>query len=291
MAKTLVKKSELATDRPIPWNIYDQDGALMFAKGVMIDPDAKARILNRGLLRDVNVEDGDTVTEQIKVAAARQTKEVRLPFSETGVRPGDAVHLVRDMGGTRLVSRLIGYLKNKSIIITIPADEQGSIFLKAGESVVVKVFSGKHILAFPCTVLAVITNPFPYIHLNYPAEVTGIVVRKSERANVRIIAAIEIGTEQASGIISDLSTGGLSLATRYRDIEVGSQVMINFKVELADCVYIMKPACMVKAIRAKNSDLLEGATVYGLQFFDLSAEDILILGQFVFQQQAEAKSS
>jgi len=291
MAKTLIKKSELATDRPISWNIYDQDGALMFTKGVTIDPDTKARILNRSLMRDVNVEDGELVAEHIKEAAAGQSKQVRLPFCDTGVRPGDAVHLVRDMGGTRLVSRLIGYLKSKSVIITIPADEKGSIYPKAGESIVVKVFSGKHIFSFPCTVLAVISNPFPYIHLNYPAEVTGIEVRKSERANVRIISAIDIGKEQASGIISDLSTGGLSLATRFRDIGVGSVVTINFKVELAGCVFILKPACTVKAIRAKNSDLLDGAIVYGLQFNDLSAEDIMVLGQFVSQQQVDMRNT
>ncbi len=291
MARTLIKKSEMATDRPIPWSIYDQDGALMFAKGVMIDPETKARILNRGLMRDVNVEDADAVTERIKGAADEQAKEVRLAFSETGVRPGDTVHLVRDLDGTRLTARLIGYLKSKSIIITVPADEQGSIYLKAGESVVVKVFSGKHILAFPCAVLAGATNPFPHLHLNYPPEVTGIVVRKSERANVRIIAAIEIGAEQASGIIADLSSGGLSLATRSRKFEIGSRMTINFRVELAGCAYIMKPACLVKAVRANNSDLLEGATIYGLQFCDLSAEDILILGQFVSQHRAETRNT
>jgi len=291
MAKTTIKSSELLTDQPIAWNIYDLDGTLMFAKGVAIDPETKTRILKRGLVREVDVENGDVVTEHIKGAAANLTKEVRLPFSETGVRPGDTVHLVRDIGGTRLLSRLIGYLKNKSIIITIPADEQGSIFLKVGESVVVKVFSGKHILVFPCTVLAVTTNPFTYIHLNYPAEVSGIVVRKSERAHVRIIAAIEIGAEQTSGIITDLSSGGVSIASRSSSIQVGTRVTVNFKVELANCSFIMKPQCIVRAIRSHHSDLLEGATVYGLQFCELSAEDTLILGQFVSQQQAEAKSA
>lgn len=287
MAKTLIKPRELPIGRPLPWNIYDQDGSLMFARGVAIDPETKARIFKPGLLRDVNLEEGELVTERIKVAADEQAKEVRLAFSETGVRPGDAVHLVRDLDGTRLTARLIGYLKSKSIIISVPADEQGSIYLKAGESVVVKVFSGKHVLAFPCTVLAGVTNPFPHLHLSYPAEVTGIVVRKSARANVRLIAAVETGREQASGIIADLSTGGASLATRFRGIEIGARIAINFRVELAGCHYIMKIACQVKAIRANNSDLLEGAMVYGLQFCDLLAEDILILGQVVSQHQAE----
>jgi hypothetical protein len=160
-----------------------------------------------------------------------------------------------------------------------------------GESIVVKVFSGKHILAFPCSVLTAVSNPFPYLHLSYPAEVTGVVVRKSERTLVRIIAAIEMGNEQFAGIIADLSTGGLSLATRSRNLEIGTRVTINFKIELAGCPYIMKPACLVKAIRGNNSDLLAGAMVFGLQFCDLSAEDILILGQFANQQQVEAKST
>lgn len=286
MAWTPVKQGELVAGVPLIWNIHDASGTLLATKGAILDAETAARLLKRNVVREVFAEASKLVAQQDEVAD--HAKEVRIPLADTAVRPGDTMHIDRNLDGTKVSALLIGYLKGKSIIITVPSDEQGSVYLKEGESIVAKVFSGKHVLAFPCTVLAVVTKPFPHIHINYPAEVTGIVVRKSGRANVRIIAAIETGREQLSGIIADLSTGGLSLATRSRNIEVGSTITLNFKIILAGCTYLMKLACRVKAVRHNHSEVLDGAIVYGLQFADLSAEDILILGQFVRQQQAEA---
>lgn len=295
MAWTTIKSSELLTDRPLEWNAYDSDGTLLFAKGVFIDTETKNRMLRRGVVRKVDSEMGRLLAAQGEstptATAAEQTKGVRIPLSDTAVRPGDTVHLDRSLDGSRITARLIGYLKGKSIIVTIPADGQGSVFLKEGESVVAKVFSGKHILAFPTTVLAVVSKPYPHIHFSYPSDVTGIVVRRSERASVRIIAAIETGSEQTSGIITDLSTGGLSFASRSASIEVGADLTLNFKVNLADCTYIMKPSCLVRTVRGGQSEVLNGATAYGAQFHNMSAEDVLILGLFVGQQLVEARNT
>jgi c-di-GMP-binding flagellar brake protein YcgR len=289
MAWTPIKNGELVAGVPLIWNIHDSNGTLLATKGAILDDEAAARLVKRGVVREVFTEVSRLLVTHDE--AADHAKEVRIPLADTAIRPGDTMHIDRNLDGTKVSALLIGYLKGKSIIITVPSDEQGSIYLKEGESIVAKVFSGKHVLAFPCTVLAVVTKPFPHIHINYPAEVTGIVVRKSGRANVRIIAAIETGSEQVSGIIADLSTGGLSLATRSRNIEIGSNITLNFKIILAGCTYIMKLHCRVKAIRDSHSDVLDGAIVYGLQFADLSAEDTLILGQFVGQQQAEARNA
>lgn len=293
MAWTTIKSSDLLVDRGLDWNVYDANGTLIFAKGSLVDAETKARLLKRGVVREVDAEIGKLLAARGEAAAAtaEQMKGVRMPLTDTAVRPGDTVHLDRSLDGSRITARLIGYLKGKSIIITVPADEQGTVFLKEGESVVAKIFSGKHVLAFPCTALAVVSKPFPHLHLSYPPEVTGVVVRRSERANVRIIAAIDAGSEQTSGIITDLSTGGLSISSRAGSIEVGAEIQLNFKLMLADCAYLLKLRCLVRAIRANQSDVLEGAPTYGVQFREMSAEDVLILGLFVSQQLAETGSA
>lgn len=293
MAWTTIKSSDLLADRALDWNVYDANGTLVYAKGSLVDAETKARLLKRGVVREVDAEIGKLLAARGEAAAAtaEQMKGVRMPLTDTAVRPGDTVHLDRSLDGSRITARLIGYLKGKSTIITIPADEQGTVFLKEGESVVARVFSGKHVLAFPGTVLAVVSKPFPHIHLSYPSDVTGIVVRRSERASVRIIAAIDAGREQTSGIITDLSTGGLSFASRAGSIETGAEIHLNFKLVLADSTYLMKLKCLVRANRGTQSDVLEGATTYGVQFREMAAEDGLILGLFVSQQLAEARST
>lgn len=298
MARTTIKNSDFLTDRPLPWNVYDTNGTLMHAKGSMIDQDTKARLLKRGVLRDVD-EDISRLTKLVPVALEEKVAQppnpdrmqgARIPFGDTAVRPGDAIHIDRSQDGLRIMARMVGYLKGKSIVITVPVDEQGHIYLKEGESIVVKVFSGKHVLVFPATVLAVLSKPYPHMHLSYPTVVTGFVVRKAERASVRLIAAIELGGDPITGIITDLSTGGVSFVTRNAEIKPHTEAVLNFKILLAESTFIMKLNCLVRAVRGKQSDVLEGATGYGAQFRDLSAEDILILGLFVSQKMTEARS-
>ncbi len=293
MAKTVIKSSDLLVDRPVEWNIYDPDGTLLFAKGSVIDAEAKANLLKRGALRDIDAELNKLsgVHPGLQTKSDQPVKGIRLLLSDTAVRPGDALNLDRDLDGSRVMARLIGYLKGRSIVITVPVDEKGQVFLKEGETVQAKIFSGKHILAFNATVLAVVLKPFPHIHLSYPPEVTGVVVRRSERTEVRLIAAIDIGNEQVPGIVTDLSIGGLSLVSRSPLIRVGVELVINFKLMLADCPFLMKLRGVVRAVRAQQNDVLEGATAYGVQFRELSAEDVLIIGLFVSQQLMTARSA
>jgi c-di-GMP-binding flagellar brake protein YcgR len=294
MARTVVKSSDLLVDRPVEWNIYDPDGNLLFAKGSVIDAEAKANLLKRGALRDIDAEMNKLSGTHPGLQTTRPdqpVKGIRLLLSDTAVRPGAALNLDRDLDGSRVMARLIGYLKGRSIVITVPVDEQGQVFLKEGETVQAKIFSGKHILAFNASVLAVVLKPFPHIHLSYPPEVTGVVVRRSERTEVRLIAAVDIGNEQVPGIVTDLSIGGLSLVSRSPLIRVGAELVVNFKLMLADCPFLVKLRGVVRAVRAQQSDVLEGATAYGVQFRELSAEDVLIIDLFVSQQLMTARSA
>ncbi len=299
MARTTLKNSDFLTDRPLPWNVYDTNGTLMHAKGSMVDMDTKARLIKRGVLRDVDDDIGrltrlvpDAHEEKVAPPPNQDRMQgTKIPFSDTAVRPGDALNIDRSQDGSRCMARMIGYFKGKSIVISVPADEQGLIYLKEGESIVVKVFSGKHVLVFPAIVLAVPTKPYPHIHLSYPSVVTGFVVRKTERASVRLITAIEMGGDPITGVITDLSTGGVSFVTRNAEVKPHTEAVLNFKLQLAESTFIMKLHCVVRAVRGIQSEVLEGATGYGAQFKELSAEDILIVGLFVAQKMAEARSS
>jgi c-di-GMP-binding flagellar brake protein YcgR len=287
MALTPIKSSDFLVGRPLEWDAYDADGTLLFAKGTIVDEEIKARLLKRGALREIAPETARSASLAAKTVFAeeRQTRQrVWLQLHETSVRPGDIVHLERGLDGTRLTTQFIGYQKNKSVVVTIPVDAQGPVFLKEGETVVVKVFSGKHVLAFPSTVLAFVAKPFPHLHLNYPADVSGVVVRHAKRAPTRIVASLESEGEQAAAIITDLSVGGLSFATRSATIQVGANIRCNFKIVIADCPFLLQAVCQVRSNRGAQFDVLPGATAYGAQFKELSAEDALVIALFVCQQ-------
>lgn len=294
MARTTIKSSELLTDRPVEWDVFDSDGTPLLAKGAFLDAETKNRLLKRGAVREVDAAIGKLLGTFEKPLASPLTggpeKNVRMPLSETAVRPGDIVYLDRLSDASRCTASVIGYLKGKSLIITIPADERGEIYLKEGETVSARLFSSLHLLAFSSSVLAVALKPYPHIHLNYPAEVTGVVVRRAERVGVRLIVTVEAGSEKAAGIITDLSTGGLSFATRAAGIKRGMGIVLGFKLTLGDCDYLMKLTGTVRAVYPGQADVLDGSPRYGAQFNDMSAEDALIVGLFVRQQLMTART-
>lgn len=304
MARTILKSSDFLVDRPLPWNVYDSNGNLMYAKGSIVDEETKARLVQRGLQRDVVEEMGRLAQKVLcaelgKGALARKNESSsnddrsqarQIALSESAVHPGDMLNIERKLDGSRCSARLIGYLKGKSVLLTVPADEQGLIFLKEGEAITVKVFSGKHILFFNATVLALPIKPYPHVHVSYPTSVSGFMVRSSERVLVRLICALEIGQEQLSGVIVDISLGGFAFVTRRADIKPTTEFVVNFRLQLADSTYVMRLGAVVRSVRGPHDEVLDGGTGYGAQFVELTAEDALIVSLFVSQKITESRS-
>jgi hypothetical protein len=287
MALTPIKSSDFLVGRPLEWDAYDADGTLLFAKGTIVDEEIKARLLKRGALREIAPETARSASLAAKTVFAeeRQTRQrVWLQLHETSVRPGDIVHLERGLDGTRLTTQFIGYQKNKSVVVTIPVDAQGPVFLKEGETVVVKVFSGKHVLAFPSTVLAFVAKPFPHLHLNYPADVSGVVVRHAKRAPTRIVASLESEGEQAARHHHRFERRGIV----FRDALSDHQGRGEYPLQLQNRDRRLSFSIAGRLSGAFESraqfDVLPGATAYGAQFKELSAEDALVIALFVCQQ-------
>ena len=292
MPRVPVKPQDFQIGRALRWDVFDPDGRLILAKGTIISSEQeKQDILNRRHVRELDLR--IEVPDNDGSAGKESRREVRVLLDETRIGPGEAMQLQSSLDSSRYSVRLIGYNKGKSIIVTNPVVKGSPIYLKDGQAFVSRIFSGKFVFAFPCTILSSEVKPYPYLHLSYPADVLGVNIRKGERARLRTIAAFDCddGTRGA-GVIVDLSAGGAYMLSKSPDLAVGKHLVIKFKVMIANLEYVLElPGC-VRSVRPPHEDddpaLGNG---HGIEFLDVSPEDNLVLASFIFQQIADNRAS
>lgn len=226
-----VRESDIGLGRPLKWAVYNASHDLLLKRGNVVETQAQLDLLlQEGLCREASRNDAQVING----TAARRLEEDNASesslhdFDDIRVSIGDifSVQFQTDSPDSRCPVRLIGYLKNKSIVITTPEHQGGLIFAKEGQVFIVRFFSGKNAYAFTTEVLRVYNTPYPHLHLRYPARVKGLVVRKGERVAVKIICSIDLPAPadpaRFAGTIQNLSTGGALIACKQAFAKKGA---------------------------------------------------------------------
>lgn len=201
-------------DKPLPWPLYDRDGYTLFSRGEVIASRNQLEVLAAdGLLRDV-----DALPQAEEAVPWIEFKE--LPpsdiFPPQGIKPqvGERVQL-RLLGRdtqTYYLARLIGYIKDQSILLTTPVAAGQRIIVLDGEQLEVRMLTGSNIYVFQSEILRICISPAYYLHLRYPSVVRMQKLRSAPRTRVNIIASVTNG-EGAPEIaeITNLSPDGAQL--------------------------------------------------------------------------------
>lgn len=285
-----VKQGELQIGQPVPWALYDQDKRLLLAKGALLETESQLEQLSkRGLFRKLPLRASADAPAGPSGPAARDAVQDELrPLDEFKLAIGDALQLQPQAGDgqVRYYVKLIGYLKGKGLIVTTPTQDGKILLMREGQSFVVRMFSGRSVYAFSASIIKVANVPYPHLHLSYPAQVRGLVVRHGARARVSLIAAVQDAQGAASAAtLGNLSTGGCSLATKAPIGGKGTRIAIKFRVVVGDAERYLNLEGVIRNSHDELSD--DGATlrlVHGIQFIDLAPADHLVLTAYVYQK-------
>lgn len=294
-----LKKTEIAVGKPVPWPVYDLQGNLLLASGVVVESERQLEeLVNNGFCADTLwdtipsklsplVKPSVTGTPAPAKPATDQYKELMIELDSVRWAVGEIFYLqVHDNAMTRYTVRLIGFVKNKSIMVTAPMVDGKGALIRDGQTFVVRTFPGKKAYAFTASALKSVYSPHPYLHLSYPKQVRCTTIRQGSRANVNIIASVTLGVPEqtAAAALGDLSMGGASGVIKKLVGKKGDTGLIKFKVNAAGNDEFLTLKIVLRSITPSENGL---EFRHGFEFVDVSPQSKLILSAFVHQTLAE----
>lgn len=282
-----VAASDVEVGKPLPHPLYDGNRKLLLKRGYVVESIHQCELLvERGLYR--NLSERSVPAGQAPVAAdAPPSRETITTLEATKIRTGDPLHMQSSADAPRLQVKLIGYLKNRGLIVTVPGSDGEFVMLKDGQSFVVRFFSGQNAYAFTATVARQTSVPFPHLYLSYPREVRGLEIRKGSRIDVELIAAItsdgDGGAKSGSGKIVNISTGGGALRAKAPLGSKGDVISVKFKILVGDIQTFIVFDSIIRTVTQDKADALM-PYLHGLQFLNPDPNMAMALAAFVYQK-------
>lgn len=286
MRLTPIKPDELAAGKPIPWPLYDAGGTVVLKAGFVPGTEQQVKsLLASGLSRDLDARVMKSDKDENSNPAPEATGS--LPLDQVKLNIGDSIQLQvqSETDNSRYYVTLVGYLAGESFIVTTPTLDGSILLMREGQSFVVRLFSGKSAYAFTALIKKVTNAPFPHLHLSYPREVRGIVVRSSVRAQANIIcsATVEGGTAVAC-VARDISMGGALLAAREQIGSTGEKLTLKLRVIVSEVEHLLNLPCQIRSV---NIAMISGDNVpsiqHGVSFEEPSAQDKLVITALLYQ--------
>ncbi len=295
-----IKHAEISVGQAAPWPIYDEQGHLLMASGVKIESQHQLEgLLEHGYCNPDAMWDSipskltpiskQTSSATTANAAAMQDahKDTLMELDSVRWNVGETLYLqVHDHTAVRYTVKLIGFVKNMSIMVTAPTIDGKAVIIREGQTFIVRAFPGKKAYAFTASAIKSVYSPHSYLHISYPKQVRCTTIRQGSRATVKIIASVTIGDPEqtAAATLGDLSMGGASGVMKKPVGKKGDAGVIKFKVSAAGNDEYLTLNIILRS-QAQTDNGLEYR--HGFEFVDVSAQSRLILSAFVHQTLAE----
>jgi hypothetical protein len=283
---------DIPLGRPLPWRLYDRNGYIVFARGEMVaSREQLDNLLGEGLMRDMDAppqthETGDWIEFQ-EIAPDRI-------FPPSGIKPQIAERVQLRLLNRNLrnyySARLIGYIKNLSILVTTPMVSGTPLILAEGELVEVRMVTGSNIYALQASIQRLCISPAHYIHLDYPAEVRVQQLRKSPWAKVNLGVNVTDaqGAHEAARLIN-LSPDGAQLHAPLTLGKPGEALRLSFHATLDELKTTLNLDATILHVHVPQTgrEAEAGMLEYGIAFRNVVASDALWLKGLVYRHIAE----
>lgn len=143
-------------------------------------------------------------------------------------------------GNTRYSVRVIGYVEDKSLLVSTPRVRGAPVLIREGQVFGVRLRESNRVVGFTTHVIRSNQSPFPYLHLHPPQEMESIVVRGEPRVPIELLVAVaervgeEDYAESRPAMLSDLSTTGCRLLAAGALAETGARVRIAARLPVVE---------------------------------------------------------
>lgn len=294
-----IPKSEIDIGKPLAWSVYNGDRKLLLKRGFVVETQSQLdELAQRGLYRDTRWGSDNAAARRAddeaaeRAAKSEQVTERTVSLDDIKLGIGDPFQIQSqsEQSDSRYYVKLIGYLKGKSVLVTAPQIDGSLCYVKEGQSFVVRFFSGKNAYAFTASVARVSNVPYPHLHLSYPSQVSGLVVRSGERVNAKIICSVstqqDTKTVAVPALLTNISIGGALLSSKQKLGEKNDLLDIKFRIFIRDIEFYMTVDATICSVSRDDS----GDFQHGVHFAGLPNDMAIALTAFVYQKLAESAS-
>lgn len=287
----------LSVGKALPRSVYSANGELLLSQGFVIESvEQIATLVDTGYLRQTEFDGKNEKARPngsdsghapvAQATAAEQVTEEKVFMDEVRWQVGETFFLHQQGLSARYTARFIGYIKNRTVLVTMPIVDDKYVLIRDSQMFIVRAFSGKKAYAFSAFVVKSVHSPHPYLHLSYPKELSCATIRHRARIPVSIIASVSMNDQEESvaAIIADMSLGGASANIKHPFGEVGQRGRIKFKINAVGETVFVDLAIVLRSIVPSDNG---GGCKHGYEFTELSTHDRLVLSAYFHQAEME----
>jgi len=313
MSFILASSNEIVVGKAPPWSLYDQEHNVLLCLGDIVRDNAHRDALLAGgacyelsweaLGKDVGEDSFPVAKEAPPKQPAENKTGNSYTFDDMKLKVGDRLNLEvpvdydfrfsaqRQLSNERYVVKVIGFLKGVSLLVTAPATVNAQLI--GGKKIIMRSFTGQNAFGFACAIERICKLPYGYLHLSFPVDIQGTVIRKAHRIKTRIIAVVQDSKagadEQTSALISDISANGASLDAKQPLGDKGDILNLAFRVPLHNIEAYLSVKGAIRAVLSGDAaDAAKpGFIRHGIEFHELQPNDSVVLQSMVYQQMIE----
>jgi hypothetical protein len=287
----------LSVGKALPRSVYSANGELLLSQGFVIESAEQiATLVGTGYLRQTDfdgkaekakpgeIHNGHAAA--VQAAAQEHGNEEKVFMDDVRWQVGETFFLHQQGLSARYTARFIGYIKNRTVLVTMPIVDDKYVLIRDSQMFIVRAFSGKKAYAFSAFVVKSVHSPHPYLHLSYPKELSCATIRHRARIPVSIIAAVSMSDQEegVAAVIADMSLGGASANIKHPFGEVGQRGRIKFKINAVGETVFVDLGIILRSIVPSDNG---GGCKHGYEFTDLSTHDRLVLSAYFHQAEME----
>jgi c-di-GMP-binding flagellar brake protein YcgR len=220
------------------------------------------------------------------------TKKSTIEFEDMNLQVGVRLQIMPSQTSNPTVhySTLIGFVSGEYLLLKVP---QESASMQAGESVIIRVFSGVSVFTFGTKIESVLATPRSLMVLEFPSSIQKVGLRKAVRVKANLPVKIKNALDPHNfkmATLSDISLSGALVSTARPLGTSGDLIDIEFSLrdQASDQDVTIATTASIRSVQQSAGSTADGATFHtvyshGINFHDISAADQIILQNFVYE--------
>lgn len=292
-----LRRIDLALGKPAPWPVYDKNNNMILRPGQTIDNHSQLETLfKQGLFRAPKSAPPINQTAARIVDAKPPENgeaETQYDLEEMQLPVGNRLQLQAavDNAAPRYAARYLGHIKGVSVIVSTPLEDEKVLFIREGQTFIVRAFTGKTAFGFTSTVMRACNAPYPYLHLAYPKQLQGVEIRRSKRMSVKIIGSLQSQTTENAPaqpcLIVNLSPTGALVTAPQQLGNMDEKIQLSFRIKSGPVDDYIEALGTLRSVTLGEESNDGPQFNHGIQFHDLQQRDILLLHSLAYQKYVE----